>query len=48
MAAEAAGPQGYRPSFPPMRVLARTRKISLIKEWRNVTAEVGDHQSMVA
>ena len=31
-----------------LQTAGKTRKISLIKEWRNVMSEVGDHQSMVA
>ena len=39
---------GQCPDTPFHQSAGKTRKISLIKEWRNVMAEVGDHQSMVA
>ena len=39
---------GQCPDTPFHQSAGKTRKISLIKEWRNVMAKVGDHQSMVA
>ncbi len=34
--------------FDPPQTAGKTRRTALIKEWRNVMSEVGDHQSMVA
>ena len=39
---------GQCPDTPFLQSAGKTRNISLIKKWRNVMAEVGDHQSMVA